>query len=165
MTDSENNLKKYPYRAKGAELRALRGSRKVKEFAETLRILPKTYYRYEKGERKVPNGLLKLAYILVRNPEHRILDQQKVLAEVQAEYTDSHLAQPDLSSVIENLGKSLIDTVKVFSARLDEVGSRIDELESAVKQCRDIWLRSNKKSKKADPYQAAEAAGSEKKVM
>ena len=64
MTKSE---KKYPYAYQGPELKTLRGSIKVKDYAKTLGVAPKTYYRYEKGERKVPDGLLKLARILSKN--------------------------------------------------------------------------------------------------
>ena len=45
-------------------MKALRGSQKVKNFAKALGVVLKTYYRYESGERKVPDGILKLAYII-----------------------------------------------------------------------------------------------------
>ncbi len=52
-----------PYADLGEKLKALRGDIPISEFAEKLGIKVRTYYRYEKGERPIKKGLLRLAEI------------------------------------------------------------------------------------------------------
>jgi transcriptional regulator with XRE-family HTH domain len=62
--------KSTPYRETGKHLRKLRNNLSKAEFAEKLGVSLRTYYRYESGERKVPDGLLKLAAIVHQSREH-----------------------------------------------------------------------------------------------
>lgn len=64
MTNGQKNLERYPYKDLANELRGLRGRITQEAFANQLGIALRTYHRYEKGERKVPKGLLKLAHLL-----------------------------------------------------------------------------------------------------
>ena len=59
--------KKYPYINLGNKLRELRGGLNQESYAKQLGVALRTYHRYEKGERKIPDGLLKLATLLNRN--------------------------------------------------------------------------------------------------
>jgi hypothetical protein len=53
--------KKNLYADQALKLRKLRGARSVKEYAQLLRIKLRAYYRYETGERHMPDGLMLLA--------------------------------------------------------------------------------------------------------
>ncbi|MBA7713418.1 hypothetical protein ES703_122421 [subsurface metagenome] len=75
--------KKYPYIDLGNKLRKLRGGLNQEGYATLLGVALRTYHRYEKGERKVPDGLLKLAILLDQNnnkigyvaePKHYVFD-------------------------------------------------------------------------------------------
>jgi len=55
--------KKLPFKERGRKLKRLRGDRTKQEMADFFNISLRTYYRYEDGERKVPDAYLKLAQI------------------------------------------------------------------------------------------------------
>ena len=66
---------KYPHKERGEELRQLRGDQSKREFAKELCVSLPSYYRYEKGQRKIPDGLLKLAKIL--RQQYKIENDEK----------------------------------------------------------------------------------------
>jgi len=83
-----NGQKKYPYIDLGNKLKELRGGLNQEDYAKQLGVALRTYHRYEKGERKIPDGLLKLATLLNRNntkityvsePEDEYKSQQQEL--------------------------------------------------------------------------------------
>lgn len=54
-------------------LRKIRGSTIQKDFAKKLGISLRAYSRYEKGEREMPNGLVKFAFLLNKDKEEVVL--------------------------------------------------------------------------------------------
>ncbi len=144
VTNSENKIKNYLYIERGAELKSLRGSQSVKDFAKALGVAPKTYYRYESGERKVPDGLLKLARILSKNKivegDHYMIKDR--LNESVAEHVDNFHAPLSINNEEYELIKALRE--------LDPLGRKGVYI-SAVGQCneamRERTIRKDKRKK------------------
>jgi DNA-binding transcriptional regulator YiaG len=59
------------HQEKGVQVQKLRAALglSVKEFAKELSISDKTLYRYESGERRIPDGFLRLAKLLTKSEE------------------------------------------------------------------------------------------------
>lgn len=66
-----SDTKKYPYAELGLKLKNYRGSLTKKAYSDLLGVAYRTYIRYEKGERKLPDGLLNLAEMLREKEEER----------------------------------------------------------------------------------------------
>jgi len=94
MTNGQN---KYPYIDLGNKLKELRGRLNQESYAKQLGVALRTYHRYEKGERKIPDGLLKLATLLNRN-------NIKIgyVSEPSNIYTSQRLPLFDMTKVILN---------------------------------------------------------------
>ncbi|MDM8551914.1 helix-turn-helix transcriptional regulator [Desulfobacterales bacterium HSG2] len=84
--------KNYPHRKLGNKLKELRGSDSKTDFAKKLGVALRTYLRYEKGERKVPDGLFKLAQMIRQsendNTEHNFMIKRIVQMLEQMEKQD-----------------------------------------------------------------------------
>jgi len=75
------------------------------------------------------------------------------------EEVDSLLAHPDLGPIIEKLGESIVEAIKVFASELDKTGSRLDAIESMVRECRE-WRKDHKEAHKdIFPTKPAKHAG------
>lgn len=61
-----NEPQKRPYKGLGNKLGILRGNINKRAFAKELGVAYNTYLRYEKGMRKIPDGLFRLAEILAQ---------------------------------------------------------------------------------------------------
>ncbi len=138
MTNGQNNLKKYPYKDLGNQLKDLRGSLDKKDFAERLGVGVRTYYRYENGERKVPAGLFKLAHMLIK---------QEFQEEVKATDTlEIKITGPDGQakehSVIDSQGETIIqrpgDPVIQAITRMEHVLKIIGDQKKDIDYLKDM---------------------------
>jgi len=89
--------KKYPYIDLGNKLKILRDGLNQVTYAKRLGVALRTYHRYEKGERKIPDGLLKLAILLSH-------DKTKItyVSEAFNAYIPHKLSLLDMAKVILN---------------------------------------------------------------
>ncbi len=100
---------KYPYKKLGDRLRGLRGSLDKIAFSEELGVTLRTYYRYEKGERKIPDGLLKLA---------EIVHQSKIPGRMSMNSSDSEMLTRLIVTVEEWIAETSADVSSDQKARL-----------------------------------------------
>ena len=130
LTNGQQNLKKYPYKELAKQLRELRGPIIQKIMAKRLGISLQTYNRYEKGRRKVPDGLLKLARIFAGQSIEKIKyqesgeDEMVMSKEPESPYPEKFTTDNPL----EGLRKMLIS----LNNRLTMLESRLDALEAGT---------------------------------
>jgi len=140
MTNRQNNLKKYPYQDLGNELKELRGFNEKEDFAGKLGISLRTYYRYEKGERKVPNGLMKLARILSKSAVVNFKEAQS-----KEWYSKEDMAAPyhinqlmdDARKILTSGNQAAIDALEHSIHEINDriaTKSRLDFLEKMVEK-------------------------------
>lgn len=133
----------------GTKLKKLRGSLTQKCFAEKLGVALRTYVRYESGERKVPDGLLKLAEIL--SQPYLIKDMYKDMPLIRDEsdpFAQAVSALRDIfnahsptiqSAILANIiaFKLTADVIKErddLKKEMERLKSRIERLEAIVKK-------------------------------
>jgi len=75
MTDRHNK-----YFEQAFVLRKIRGSLTQKAFADKLDIPLRTYVRYEKGEREMPNGLIRLAFYITQDNSPEVMLEDESLS-------------------------------------------------------------------------------------
>ena len=135
MTNGQNNSKKYPYKNLGNELKGLRGLFDKKDFAKQLGVGLRTYYRYESGERKVPDGLLKLAHLLNREYELPARSERIKIAEPRAVLYDIEELLEDARKILSSGNQAAIDAlernIRYFSHAID-LENRLNELENRM---------------------------------
>ena len=160
MTKSEKKIKKYLYIEQGTELKALRGSRKIKDVAKALGVAPKTYYRYESGERKVPDGLLKLARILYKNKAGEGGPFPDGVREPVVEYEkgDDPFARSvsGLRQIFDSQDKALIAAIQIniqafqLSVHKDrQINQQSKEIQKLKEKCEELKTRVDALEKRA----------------
>jgi len=129
----KKNKKNYPYKELGINLRKLRGSLSKKQFARDLGVSIQAYYRYEKGERKIPDGLLKLAQIQgdgqssVYNKD-RVLDEDPEISKLLAMTRKVLRSDAEYSISLAANIRSFYNAVAT-QKRLNGIEARLSDLE------------------------------------
>lgn len=118
MPNGQNNSHLFRFIERGKELRKLRGNQSIRDFAPKLGIPVRTYYRYESGERKLSDGHLKLAYILVSKSCFKNSDNTEEAPHVK-----------DISISFTDHTVTILDLLRIILNDLNELRHRVFKLE------------------------------------
>jgi len=142
---SPYDIKKYPFDSFGNELKKLRGNLNKKIFAKEIGVHYQTYLRYEKGERRVPDGILKLARMLYNKDKPSIPQAADPAASYQVG-APAFMKAADMLDAILNSGdpvftQALMSNLIAFSEVINTRNDQNQRIKNLEGECEDLKAR------------------------